>query len=47
MRANALARAGAETVIGSEWSASTEEISIGKDVLELVSSAMYVDPITI
>jgi molecular chaperone HtpG len=47
MRANALARAGAETVIGSEWGASTGEISIGKDVLELVSSAMYVDPMTI
>jgi hypothetical protein len=44
MRANALARAGGETVIGSEWGASKEEISIGRDVLELVSSAMYVDP---
>jgi molecular chaperone HtpG len=47
MRVNALARAGTESVIGFEWGASTEEISIGKDVLELVSSAMYVDPMTI
>lgn len=29
------------------WGPSPDDVSIGKDVLELVSSAMYVDPMTI
>lgn len=29
------------------WSASSAEITIGKDILELLSSAMYIDPMTI
>lgn len=31
----------------AKWEASDEEIVIGKDVLELLSSSMYLDPITI
>lgn len=29
------------------WSATSAEITIGKDILELLSSAMYIDPMTI
>jgi len=31
----------------NDWSAPAEEIVIGKDILELLSSAMYVDPMSI
>jgi len=31
----------------SEWSAASSEIVVGKDILELLSSSMYVDPMTI
>lgn len=31
----------------SDWSSSNHEIVIGKDILELLSSSMYVDPMTV
>jgi hypothetical protein len=31
----------------SEWSAASADIVVGKDILELLSSSMYVDPMTI
>src|SRR6202044_3788492 len=31
----------------SEWPAPSSEIVVGKDILELLSSSMYVDPMTI
>jgi hypothetical protein len=31
----------------AEWSPGTSEIAVGKDILELLSSSMYVDPMTI
>jgi Histidine kinase-, DNA gyrase B-, and HSP90-like ATPase len=32
---------------GSEWAAASAQITIGKDILELLSTSMYVDPMTI
>src|SRR5687768_17212985 len=31
----------------SAWSSPTQEIVVGKDVLELLSTSMYVEPLTI
>jgi molecular chaperone HtpG len=31
----------------ASWNATTADITVGKDVLELLSSAMYIDPMTI
>src|SRR5262245_3494126 len=36
-----------ETVHEAPWSSTTVDITVGKDILELLSSAMYIDPMTI
>lgn len=33
--------------LGGDWEAGPDQIVVGKDVLELLSSSMYVDPLTI
>ncbi len=40
-------RAAAKVAAESEWDAGPERIAIGKDVLELLSTSMYVDPMTV
>lgn len=36
-----------KSLTSAEWTSPSEEISIGRDILGLLSSAMYVDPMTI
>lgn len=36
-----------ETGHEAPWSSTTADITVGKDILELLSSAMYIDPMTI
>src|ERR1043166_4756267 len=40
-------RTGSPATAAIEWDAGPERIVIGKDILELLSTSMYVDPMTI
>lgn len=40
-------RAAAKTATEAEWGPGPERIVVGKDVLELLSTSMYVDPMTV
>lgn len=42
-----VSRAATKAAAESEWDAGPERIIIGKDVLELLSTSMYVDPMTV